>query len=93
MCVYANIKQARNGKGGLQDSDSGMHDTVLVAVKLLLEMGGVQPVPIIPRCTSACLISVICRIDDDLSKRHNTACSWDDDVAQHVWIQALLSNL
>jgi len=50
-----------------------MHNTVLIAVKLLLEMGGVHPVLIIPRCTCACLIFVICRIDGNLSKRHNTA--------------------
>lgn len=60
-------------EGGSQDSDTGMQNTVLIAVKLLLEMGGGHPVRIIPRCTCACLILVICRVDGNLSERNNTA--------------------
>ena len=78
MCL-CNIKMQHqagktNGKEGeSQDSDTGMHNTVLMDVELLLEMSGGHPVRIIPRCTCACLILVICRVDGNLSERHNTA--------------------
>ena len=67
------VSKTSGKKGQSQDSDTGMHNTVLIAVELLLEMSGGHPVLIIPRCTCACLILVICRVDGNLSERHNTA--------------------
>ena len=59
----------------------------------LLEVSGVDPVLVIPTSACACLVLIVCRVDDNLSEWCDTARCCGDHITQHVWIQALLPNL